>query len=191
MRKINLSTYVTLDGAFEDPGGAEEFEHGGWSNPFFNDEAAKYARDQLWSSDGLLLGRKTYEEFAASWPNMEETEGDFAVRMNTLPKFVASNTLAEPLDWSNSSLIEGDVAEGVSKLKDETGQDLLMYSSSGLMHTLMGHGLIDEFRLWVHPVVLGGGRRLFPDGIRRTDMKLVDATTLSTGVVILAYERAG
>jgi dihydrofolate reductase len=187
MRKINVSTYVTLDGSFEDPGGAEEFEHGGWSNPFFNDEAANYAREQLWSSDGLLLGRKTYEEFAASWPNMEETEGDFAVRMNTLPKFVASSTLVEPLDWSNSSLIKGDVADGVSKLKDEPGQDLLMYSSVGLMHTLMGRGLIDEFRLWVHPVVLGGGRRLFPDGIGRSDLKLVDTRTLSTGVAILAY----
>jgi dihydrofolate reductase len=187
LRKINVSTYVTLDGVFDDPGGAEDTEHGGWSNPYFNDEAAKYARDQLWSSDALLLGRKTYEEFAANWPNMEETEGEFAVRMNTLPKFVASSTLDEPLEWSNSSLIKGDVAEAVAKLKDEPGQNLLMYSSAELMHALMGHGLIDEVRLWVHPVVVGSGQRLFPDGSAAANLKLVDTTTLSTGVVILAY----
>jgi dihydrofolate reductase len=113
---------ITLDGVFDDPGGAEDAEHGGWSNPYFNDEAAKYAREQLWWSDALLLGRKTYEEFAANSPNMEETEGDFAMRMNTLPKFVASSTLEEPLDWNNSSLIKGDVAEAVAKLKDEPGR---------------------------------------------------------------------
>jgi dihydrofolate reductase len=187
LRKITVSTYITLDGVFDDPGGAEDTEHGGWSNPYFNDEAAKYARDQLWSSDALLLGRKTYEEFAANWPNMEETEGEFAVRMNTLPKFVASSTLDEPLEWSNSSLIKGDVAEAVAKLKDEPGQNLLMYSSAELMHALMGHGLIDEVRLWVHPVVVGSGQRLFPDGSAAANLKLVDTTTLSTGVVILAY----
>jgi dihydrofolate reductase len=121
---------------------------------------------------------------------MEETEGDFAVRMNTLPKFVASSTLEEPLDWSNSSLIKGDVAEAVAKLKDEPGQDLLMFSSVGLMHALMGHGLIDELRLWVHPVVVSSGQRLFPDGGAAANLKLVDTTTLSTGVVILAYRPA-
>jgi dihydrofolate reductase len=158
--------------------------------PFFNEEAASYAQDQLFASDGLLLGRTTYEGFAAAWPSMEEQEGDFAVRMNTLPKFVASTTLDEPLAWQNSSLIKGDVAQEVRKLKEQPGQDLLMYASAGLMRSLMPDGLIDEFRLWIHPVVLGSGERLFPEGVDMTDLRLVDTTTLRTGVVILAYRPA-
>jgi dihydrofolate reductase len=190
LRKINVSTYVTLDGVMQDPGGVGEIEQGGWSMPFFNDEAASYAHEQLLASDGLLLGRTTYEGFAAAWPSMEELEGDFAVRMNTLPKFVASTTLDEPLEWQNSSLIKGDVAQEVRKLKEQPGQDLLMYASAGLMRSLMPHGLIDEFRIWVHPVVLGNGAPLFPEGIDKTELELADTTTLGTGVVILAYRLA-
>jgi dihydrofolate reductase len=190
LRKINVSTYVTLDGVMQDPGGVGEIEQGGWSMPFFNEEAASYAHGQLFASDGLLLGRTTYEGFAAAWPTMEEQEGDFAVRMNRLPKFVASTTLQEPLEWQNSRLIKGDVAEEVRRLKEQPGRDLLMYASAGLMRSLMPHRLIDELRLWIHPVVLGTGERLFPDGIGQTDLELVDVTTLGTGVVILAYRPA-
>jgi dihydrofolate reductase len=183
VRKVVVSTYATLDGVIEDPA---------WSAPYFNDEAQNFARDQLWASDALLVGRKTYETFAASWPTREwiEREGDFAERMNGLPKYVASTTLTEPLEWTNSTLLKGDVAAEVGKLKEEPGQDMLMYSSVELMDTLMQHDLIDEYRIWVHPVVLGRGKRLFKEGHGRTDLKLVGATTLGTGVVIFAYQPA-
>ena len=158
---------------------------------FWNDEHAKYAHDQLFASDALLLGRVTYEGFAATWPSMEDFEGDFAVRMNTLPKFVVSTTLDEPLEWNNSTLIKGNVAEEVSKLKQQPGQDILMYGSAGLMHTLMQHDLIDEYRIWVHPVVVGSGKRLFRDGIDQTALKLADAKTFGSGAVVLSYQPAG
>jgi dihydrofolate reductase len=183
MRKVVVSTYVTLDAVFEDPA---------WSAPYWSDQAQQFARDQLWATGALLMGRSTYEVFAASWPTREwiEREGEFADRMNSLPKYVASTSLEEPLDWNNSQLLKGDVAEEVGKLKQESGQDILMYSSVELMHTLMESELIDEYRIWVHPVVLGGGRRLFKDGIDKTELKLVGATTLSNGVVVLAYQPA-
>jgi dihydrofolate reductase len=122
---------------------------------------------------------------------MDRTGGDFAERMNSLPKFVASTSLEEPLEWQNSSLLKGDVAENVRRLKDQPGQDILMYSSATLMHALMEHGLIDDFRVWVHPLVLGSGGRLFQEGVERTELKLVDTKTLPNGVAILSYERAG
>jgi dihydrofolate reductase len=183
MRKVVVSTYVTLDGVFEDPA---------WSAPYWSDEAQQIAHDQLFASDALLLGRRTYETFAASWPTQEwiDREGDFAERMNSLPKYVASTTLEEPLEWQNSSLLRGDLAEDVRRLKDEPGQDILMYSSAQLMHALMEHGLIDEFRIWLHPLVLGGGERLFEEGVHKTELKLVDTKTLPNGVAILAYEHA-
>jgi len=183
MRKVVVSTYVSLDGVFEDPA---------WSAPYWSDEAQQFAHDQLFASDALLLGRTTYEAFAASWPTEEwiEREGDFAERMNSLPKFVASTSLEEPLEWQNSSLLEGDVAEEVHKVKDQPGQDILMYSSVELMHKLMEDDLIDEYRIWVHPVVLGSGRRLFKEGIEKTELKLVDTTTLPNGVVVLTYQPA-
>lgn len=124
--------------------------------------------------------------FAASWPSRR---GEFASRMNRLPKFVVSTTLDE-VEWSNSSLISGDVPKAVSKLKQQSGQDILIYGSGELMHTLMQHDLIDEYRFWVNPVVLGSGKRLFSDGSSKTALKLVDTTTFSTGVVILAYQPA-
>src|SRR6266496_1319737 len=181
MRKVVVSTYVSLDGVFEDPA---------WSAPYWSDEAQRFAHDQLFSSDALLVGRSTYEAFAAAWPTEEwiEREGDFAERMNSLPKYVASTSLEEPLEWNNSHLLKGDVAEAVAKLKEEPGQDLLMYSSVGLMNTLMERDLIDGYRLWVHPVVLGSGRRLFSEGIDKTELELVDTTTLPNGVVVLAYQ---
>jgi dihydrofolate reductase len=183
VRRINVSTYVTLDGVFEDPV---------WSAPYWSDAAQQIAHDQLFASDALLLGRTTYETFAASWPTQEwiEREGDFAERMNSLPKFVASTSLEEPLEWQNSSLLKGDVAEEVRGLKDRPGQDILMYSSAKLMRALMEDGLIDVFRIWVHPLVLGSGGRLFEEGVEKTELKLVDTKTLPSGVAILTYERA-
>jgi dihydrofolate reductase len=183
MRRLVVSTYVSLDGVFEDPA---------WSAPYWSDEAQQFAHDQLFSSGALLLGRTTYETFAATWPTEEwiEREGDFAERMNGLPKFVASTRLEEPLEWQNSTLVKGDVAEAVRKLKDEPGQDILMYSSVELMHTLMENDLVDQFRIWVHPLILGSGRRLFKDGIERTTLELVETTRLPNGVVVLAHRTA-
>jgi dihydrofolate reductase len=129
----------------------------------------------------------TYERFAKAWPQIEE--GAYAERMNSLPKFVASTTLEEPLEW-NATLIKGDVPEEVSRLKHQPGKDLVMYGSGELMHTLMGHGLIDEYRIWVHPLVLGKGKRLFRDDIGSSTLSLVDAKPLSSGVVILTYQPA-
>jgi dihydrofolate reductase len=184
MRKVVVSTYVTLDGVFEDPA---------WSAPYWSDEAQQFARDQLWASDALLLGRKTYEGFAEAWPSEEhiEAEGEFAERMNSYPKYVVSKSLEEPLEWNNSHLLDGDVAEEVDKLRQEDGQDILMYSSVGLMHALIDKDLVDRFRIWVHPLVLGSGRRLFPDGAKKANLELVDTTTLPNGVLVLDYEPSG
>ena len=176
MRKVVLSMYVTLDGVMEAPS---------WSAPFWNEEAAKYAHDQLFASDALLLGRVTYQGFAKAWPSMTDEEG-FAERMNSLPKFVVSSTL-ENAEW-NANLIKENVAEEVSRLKQQSGQDILIYGSSDLVHALMCLNLIDEYRLWVHPIVLGDGKHLFRDGSAATSLRLVDVKTFSSGVVVLAYQ---
>lgn len=177
MRRVVAAEYVSLDGVMEDPA---------WTAPFFNDEVAKFQYDQLFRSDALLLGRVTYEGFAASWPHMEETEGEFAVRMNTLPKHVATTTL-QSLDW-NASPIKGDLATAVTELKRQPGDDILIYGSCELVRTLTRANLIDEYRLMVHPVIVGKGKRLF-DGISDVPaLKLTDTVTTSTGVVAIVYE---
>jgi dihydrofolate reductase len=190
MRRVVAAEYVTVDGVMTDPGGAGEIEHGGWSNAYFNDELAKYQSEQLFASDALLLGRVTFEGFAAAWPSMEETEGEFAVRMNTLPKFVASRSLKEPLAW-NGALLKGDVAEAVANLKEQPGRDLLIYGSGALVNALHPHGLIDEYRLMVFPVTLGVGKHLFQTGTDKRDLKLSDAKVTSTGVALLTYQTGG
>jgi dihydrofolate reductase len=178
VRKVIVSTYVTLDGVMEAP---EK-----WVFRFWNDELAKYAHDQLFASDALVMGRMVYEEFAASWPSRTT---EFADRMNSLPKYVVSTTLEEAA-WNNSTIIKENVAEQVSRLKEQPGQDILMYGSADLMHTLTDHDLIDEYRLWVHPVILGGGKRLFDGAGEETFLQLVDTTTFSSGVVVLSYQPA-
>jgi dihydrofolate reductase len=187
MRRVVAAEFVTLDGVMTDPGGVGEIEHGGWSNPYFNDELADYQSEQLFASDALLLGRVTFEGFAAVWPSMEETEGEFAVRMNTLPKFVASRTLKEPLAW-NGALLQGDVAEEVAKLKEQPGHDVVIYGSGAVVNTLHAHGLIDEYRLMVFPVTLGMGEHLFRVGSDKRDLKLSDAKVTRTGVALLTYQ---
>jgi len=182
--------YVTVDGVMQDPGGVGEIEHGGWSNQYFGDELAKVQTDQLDASGALLLGRVTFDGFAAAWPSMEETEGEFAVRMNALPKYVASRSLSEPLPW-NGQLLKGDVVEEVAKLKEQPGQDLLIYGSSELVNALHPHGLIDRYTLMVFPVTLGGGKRLFREGTDKTDLRLTAARTTDTGVAVLTYRTAG
>jgi dihydrofolate reductase len=184
MRDVVVSSYVTLDGVFEEPA---------WSAPYWSDQAQLFARDQLWESDALLLGRKTYEGFAQFWPTDEwiEREGEFAERMNSYPKYVVSTSLEEPLEWNNSHLLGDDVAGAVRKLKEEDGKNILIYGSRALLHSLMEEGLIDRLLIWVHPLVLGKGERLFLDGAKRTELELVDTTTLENGIVVLDLRRAG
>jgi dihydrofolate reductase len=178
MRKVHVTEYLSLDGVMEEPA---------WTGEFWNDELAKFQYDQLFASDALLLGRVTYQGFAAAWPTMTDT-GDFGERMNSLPKHVASRTLTETA-W-NATLIEGDVAVAVTQLKQQPGQDLLIYGSAALVQTLLHHNLIDEYRLMVFPVILGKGKRLFNDGVDSTTLKLVETKTTSMGVVILTYQSA-
>ena len=189
MRKVVAAEYVSVDGVMQDPGGVGEIEQGGWTNPCFNDELAKYQSDQLFDSDALLLGRVTYQGFAAAWPSMEETEGEFAVRMNRLPKYVASTTLTEPLEW-NATLLKGEVPKEVQKLKQQPGRDILIYGSGELVNTLMRHNLIDEYRLMIFPVLPGGGKPLFRYGHSTTALRLCGTRTTSTGVVLLTYTTA-
>ena len=181
MRRVIVTEYVTLDGVMEEPGT--------WSLQFWNEEIAKFKLDELFASDSLLLGRVTYQGFAAAWPSMTDEAG-FADRMNGLPKHVVSTTLEEPLEWNNSSLIKGNIPEEVSDLKQQAGQDILIYGSGELVHTLMQHGLIDEYRIMVHPLVLGNGRRLFKDGIPTTALRLVETKSFGSGVVVLTYQPA-
>ncbi len=183
--KLIVSEYVSLDSVMEDPGGAEGFAHGGWSFQFWSEEAGKYKFDELFASDALLLGRVTYQGFAKAWPSMKDEQG-FADRMNNLPKYVVSTTLQE-LEWNNSRLLSGNIAEEVAKLKQQPGQNLLVGGSGELVHTLRQHDLIDEYRLMVHPIVLGSGKRLFRDTTDMKTLKLLEAKTFSSGVVVLSY----
>ena len=188
MRKLIVTEYVTVDGVFEDPGGGETSGYGGWSHAFFNDEAGKYKFDEIFSVGALLLGRVTYEGFAKAWPNYKDEAG-FADRMNGMPKYVVSATL-KTADWNNSSILQGDVAAEVAQLKQSDGQPILVAGSAQLVHTLRQHNLVDEYRLMVHPIVLGGGKRLFQEGAGATSLKLVDTKTFSTGIVLLTYAPA-
>ena len=188
MRKVIVTEYVTLDGIMEDPGGGEKSKYGGWSFQFWNEDAGKYKNDELFASGALLLGRKTYEGFAKAWPSIKDEYG-FADRMNSIPKYVVSKTL-EKAEWKNSTVIRGNVAEEVSKLKQQPGQDILVVGSAKLLRTLMEHNLVDEYRLMVHPVVLGGGKRLFQEGIEKKALKLIDTKTFATGIVVLTYQSA-
>jgi dihydrofolate reductase len=175
MRKVKLAMYVSLDGVVENPA---------WTGPFWNDQLSKLQADYLFSSDALLLGRITYEGFAAAWPTMEESTGEFGKRMNTMPKFVASKTLAEGR-W-NATIIKGELSSEVAKLKEQPGGDLLIYGSGDLVDELTQRGLIDEYRLMIHPVIVGSGKRLFNGGTT-TNLRLVESTSTDTGVVVLTY----
>lgn len=185
MRKIVASEFMTLDGVMEAPGGEKSLgELGGWSFQSWNDEAAQFKFDELFAGDALLLGRVTYEIFAAAWPSMKDEQG-FADRMNSLPKYVASTTLKK-LDWNNSRLLKGNVADEVAKLKTQPGQVILLFGSADLVNTLVQHNLIDEYRIMLFPVILGKGKRLFAEGTR-VPLKLVDTNVFSTGVSVLTY----
>ncbi len=184
MRKLVVSEYVTLDGVMEDPGGAEKTPHGGWTWPYWNDEMGKFKGDEMSATDSLLLGRKTYEAFAAAWPNMEGQLG--ADVMNNIPKYVASRTLKK-LDWNNSRLLGPDLEKEVTKLKQQTGKNILVYGSSKLVHSLVQHNLVDDYWLCVYPVVVGKGKRLFGEDNHVT-LKLLETKQFATGVAVLHYQ---
>jgi dihydrofolate reductase len=189
MRRVIVSEFLSLDGVMQAPGNTDEgFQYGGWQRPYFDDVMGAVVDKGLKAAGGLLLGRRTYDHFAGYWPSApEEQEPEL---MNDLPKFVASTTLKEPLAWSNSALLKGDVAGEVAELKERSGGDLLVYGSGELAQTLMRHNLVDEYRLMVHPVVLGTGKRLFRDDGSRRLLRLVDSTTSGTGVLLLTYRPA-
>jgi dihydrofolate reductase len=182
---VVVAEFVSLDGVMEDPGGAEAFEHGGWTRPYWSDEIGKAKYEELFASDALLLGRVTYEGFAKAWPSMKDDQG-FADRMNGLPKYVVSKTLEE-LTWNNSRLLTGNLADGVGALKQQPGKDILIAGSGQVVRALAGHDLIDEYRLLVYPVVLGSGKRLFGDGVM-SKLRLLEARPVGAGVVLMRYE---
>jgi dihydrofolate reductase len=195
MRKLIVIEFLTLDGVMQAPGGQDEdrsggFEHGGWQQPYFDDVFGEAVITGLAEAGGFLLGRRTWEIFAAYWPTAPVEERDVADPLNNLPKYVASRTLSEPLAWNNSTLIAGDLAEGVRRLKSESGKDLHLFGSGDLMQTLMGDDLIDEYRLMIHPVVLGSGTRLFREGNPCRPLALTDSKTSTTGVLITTYRSA-
>ena len=177
MRKVIVSTYMTLDGRVD--------EIRDWAVGYNDDRAVQYHSDLLMNSDGLLLGRHTYEIFAALWPSLSG-ELPYIDKLNRMAKYVASTTLKE-VAWENSQLIEGEVGEGVAKLKQQPGQDLVLYGCHDLMHSLLAHDLIDEYRILVHPVLLGKGRSFLKAGAKRVNLDLVDTTALAGGVTILTY----
>jgi dihydrofolate reductase len=180
MSRIVVTEFVTLDGVMEDPGGAEGFERGGWAFQFDRGpEGDKFKLDEVMAAEALLLGRVTYEGFAAAWPSRT---GEFADKFNTMPKYVVSTTLEHP-DWSNSTVIGGDVANEVARLREQPGGDVLVNGSARLVATLMEHDLVDEYRLMVFPVVLGRGKRLFADGAPRKPLELVE--TKPAGAVVI------
>lgn len=193
--KLTMTTFLSLDGVMQGPGGPDEdrsngFDQGGWLVPYADDDMGKLVSDWFAAADAFLLGRKTYEIFAAYWPNITDQTDPVATKLNSLPKYVVSNTL-DKVEWSNSTLIRGDAEEEITKLKQGPGNELQVHGSGHLAQTLMARDLIDEYRLWIYPVVLGSGRRLFQDGITPTALKLVDTKTTSTGVVIHVYKPAG
>src|SRR5437870_8324661 len=187
MGRIVVTEFVSLDGVIEDPGGAEDFKYGGWSFEISRgDEGDKFKLEEAFASEALLLGRVTYEGFAAAWPSRE---GEFADKFNTMPKYVVSSTLENP-EWSNSTVLKGDVAEAVAKVKREQEGNIVVHGSAQLVQTLVENDLVDEFRLMVFPVVLGTGKRLFGETRDKKRLGLTDAKTVGDGVAILIYQRA-
>jgi dihydrofolate reductase len=193
MRTLVVNTFLTLDGVMQAPGGPEEdpsggFTFGGWSVNYWDDQMGAAMGEFMGKPFDLVLGRKTYEIFAAYWPHAPEEAG--AGPLNAATKHVASQTLRS-LDWANSTLIEGDVAEGVAKLKQQDGPELQVHGSGDLIQTLMRHDLIDQYQLWIFPVVVGSGKRLFANGTIPKGLKLVDSQISTTGVIMTTYEPSG
>jgi dihydrofolate reductase len=187
MGRIVVTEFISLDGVIEDPGGSEDFKYGGWSFEIERgEEGDRFKLDETMNADALLLGRKTYEGFAEAWPSRD---GEFADKFNSMPKYVVSSTLEDP-DWTNSTVLDGDVAEEVSKLREEVDGEIVVHGSAQLVQALVEHGLVDELRLMVFPVVLGTGKRLFGETSDKRRLRLADSKTVGDGVAILTYEPA-
>jgi len=193
MRKVIVNEFISLDGVAQAPGGADEdtsggFAHGGWHMRYMEDELAQqWVLASIVEAGGFLLGRRTFEIFAAYWPTAPEEEQVIAEPLNTKPKHVASRTLSEPLGWENSALLEGDVAEAVAALKQEDGGDLHVIGSTELVQALLEHDLVDELRLMTDPVVLGGGKRIFRDDGALKPLRLVEHQVTTTGATLATY----
>jgi dihydrofolate reductase len=193
MGKVVVNTSLTLDGVMQAPGRPDEdrrggFEHGSWALPYFDPVMGGAAAEGMAKAPALLFGRRTYEDFFAVWP--KRTGNPFTEVLNNLPKYVASTTLGEPLPWGNSTLLKGDAAAAVAALKGQADKDFVVLGSGALVQSLMRHNLIDEYVLSIHPLVLGSGRRLFPDGSPFAALRLVNTKTTTTGVVIATYRPA-
>ena len=188
MGRIVVTEFISLDGVIEDPGGAEDYKHGGWSFEISRgEEGDQFKLDETMASEALLLGRVTYEGFAAAWP---QREGEFADKFNDMPKYVVSTTLVDP-EWTNSTVLEGSVAEAVARLKQEQDGDIVVHGSAELAQALLENDLVDELRLMVFPVVLGEGKRLFGETSDKKSLRLKDSRMVGDGVGILVYEPAG
>ncbi|GLS21947.1 pyrimidine reductase [Labrys miyagiensis] len=184
-RKIVVTEYISLDGVIEDPVGMENSGLGDWTGPFERGpEGDKFKHEEMLAAEAVLLGRVTYDAFAAVWPSVKDEAG-FADRLNSMPKFVASNTLRRA-EWHNTTILSGDVVDDIRTLKAQPGGDILVYGSTALVHALMPHGLIDAYNLMVYPTVLGRGKRLFPDGYA-SQLALAESKPLGSGIVLLRY----
>ncbi len=179
MRKIVAAEFMSLDGVVEAPDK--------WHFPYFDDEMGEAVGEGFATSDAMLMGRVLYEEWAAYWPRQDPEENPIAAQLNGLRKYVVSTTLEEPLEWSNSTLIKGNVAEELAKIKEQPGKDITVSGSGELVRSLLKDGLLDELKLMIHPIVVGGGKRLFEDGGDRKGLELVDSKVFATGVVYLTY----
>jgi dihydrofolate reductase len=197
MRRLIVNGFMSLDGVVQAPGAADEdtsggFTHGGWHMRYMQDELARrWALGSIVEAGGFLLGRRTYEIFAAYWPNASEEEQVIAEPLNTKPKHLASTTLGEPLGWQNTALLQGDVADAVAALKQEDGDDLHVIGSPHLVQTLTEHDLVDEFRVMIDPLLVGGGKRLFRDDGALRPLRLVDSQATPTGAILATYAPAG
>ena len=193
--RLTLHTFLTLDGVMQAPGGPDEdpdggFAHGGWSFPYGDEDFGAAMTGWFDHASAFLLGRKTYEIFSSHWPRVTDPGDPIAAKLNALPKYVASTTLASA-DWQNSSILSGDVATEVAKLKEQPGDELQVHGSGGLAQTLVDRDLIDEYRLLVFPVHLGSGKKLFRDGATPAALRLMSATTTGAGVVVATYQPDG
>ena len=197
MSKIVVDTFLTLDGVMQAPGGQEEdpegdFAHGGWQGQFFDEEAGEFVGEGIAKTEGLLLGRKTYDIFAGFWPHVHDDHEDAKIGriFDAIPKYVASRTLTS-LEWQNSTLLGDDVPGAVAKLREQPGGEIHVFGSGDLLQTLIRHGLVDEYRLIVYPLVLGTGKRLWADGVVPAGLELVESRATSRGAVICVYRPGG